>query len=123
MARILVVDDVLLMRELIADMLRLNGHDAVACATGPQALAALRAEPPAACVVDQQMPGMTGAQFIEALRASNDPLVRGVPVIGLTAGDGRELRAAGAVTCVRKPFTELELSRAVALALGLPAVA
>jgi hypothetical protein len=56
---------------------------------------------------------MSGADLVRALRASADPRVREMPIIGITARFERELAAAGADTCIRKPFTQVALAAAL----------
>lgn len=111
--QIVVVDDNALMRLLVQDALQPNGYHVVAFENAAEALAALGREVPAAYLVDQEMPGMSGAAFIRELRHAEDPRVRNVPVVGLTAGSDAELMGAGADACLKKPFTESMLLRSV----------
>jgi CheY-like chemotaxis protein len=114
-ARILVVDDNLPLRLMVAQALEEHGYVTVAAESGEAALEAAVYEPPDLCVVDFFMPGMTGAQFIRELRASTDRQLGAVPVIGLTAYENgeQELLAAGAVLVLRKPWNETVVLAAV----------
>jgi CheY-like chemotaxis protein len=54
------------------------------------------------------MPGMSGADLVRALRASDDEQLRRMPVIGLSGASGAEriLLEAGADAALPKPFRE-----------------
>jgi len=114
-ARILVVDDNLPLRLMVAQALEERGYVTVPADSGEAALEAVADGPPDLCVVDYLMPGMNGAELVHRLRASPDPWLHQVPVIGLTAyADGeRELLAAGAALALRKPLDEVALVEAV----------
>lgn len=103
--RILVVDDNALLRTLLTQSLEHAGYEALSAESGEAALEAARLSPPDVCVVDQVMPGMSGAELIRALRASADERLRSVAAVGLSGWDGAEgeLLAAGAAVAIRKP--------------------
>ena len=121
-ARILVVDDNLPLRLMVAQALEEHGYVTVAAESGEAALEAAAFEPPDLCLVDYFMPGMTGAQFIRELRASADERLRLVPAIGLTAYESgeQELLAAGAMQVLRKPWNEDQVLEAVERLLSPP---
>lgn len=104
--RILVVDDNAILRILIAQVLECAGFETIPADSGEAALEVLRSDPPDLCLVDQVMPGMSGADLIRKLRA--DERLRGIPAIGVSALQGaeEELLAAGAVKALAKPLTE-----------------
>jgi CheY-like chemotaxis protein len=103
---ILVVDDVADMRELLRELLRLEGYRTETAGDVSDALALLEGIVPDAILTDLMMPGRTAADFVRALRG------RGVrlPVIVITALDQADARvvladAVGSVAgIVRKPF-------------------
>jgi CheY-like chemotaxis protein len=103
--RILIVDDNDLLRTLLAQALEHAGYVPIGAESGEAALEVLRSDPPDLCVVDQVMPGMTGAELIRLLRDSGDRRLRELPAIGLSgwAHGVRELLAAGAANALRKP--------------------
>ena len=82
-ARILVADDDVDIRELVEFKLSTLGHEIVAVSDGAAAIDACRAERPDLCVLDVMMPGVSGLDAIRAIRA--DPHLSDVPVILLTA--------------------------------------
>ncbi|HEX9243275.1 MAG TPA: response regulator [Anaeromyxobacter sp.] len=75
---------------------------------------------PAVAIVDQWMPGMTGAEVIRLLRAAPGVEVRSMAIVGLSGrpGSERDLLGAGAASFLAKPFGEAELAAKMAAALG-----
>ena len=104
-ARILVIDDNETLRTLVAQVLESEGYVAIPADSAEAALDVARFAPPDLFLVDQVMPGMSGAEFIRTVHASSDEKLRCIPAIGLSAYDhGRlELLAAGAVAAIGKP--------------------
>ncbi len=117
--RILVIDDNRLIRRLLELVLEEAGYAPLPAESGEAALDLARDDPPDACIVDQEMPGMKGADFLRALRLSGDPRLWKVPAIGVSAYSEAEseLRAAGASAFLRKPLGEDEILAALATAL------
>jgi CheY-like chemotaxis protein len=118
--RVLVVDDNVTVRTLLAKALRQHGFEVFAADSGPAALRIAVDVRPAVAVIDQWMPEMTGAELIRLLRSAPLPELRAMAIIGLSgrSGSERELLGAGADGFVAKPFGELELVAAVRTALG-----
>jgi CheY-like chemotaxis protein len=117
---VLVVDDSVQIRALLSHALRLRGFKPVESDGGAAALRLLMTTPFAIAIIDQHMPGMTGAELIRFVRGSPDPRVRTVPIIGLSGrpGSEQELLTAGAEVFLPKPFGEAELAAALRLALA-----
>ncbi len=117
--RILVVDDNLPLRTMISLALESAGYVAFPAESAEAALEVARFDPPDLCLVDQGMPGMSGADLIRALRASTDERLRRIPAIGLTGLDrgAQDLVAAGALFALRKPVDEESWLQRVAQAL------
>jgi len=113
-----VVDDNKLTRLLVSDALRDLGYEPIPYASAAEAIAGIELEPPCACIVDHGMPAVSGSEFIRTLRRSSDKRLRSIPVIGLSGGFARELLAAGATTCLKKPFSQVGLSQALESALS-----
>ncbi len=118
--RILVVDDNETLRTLIAQALESEGYVAIGAGSGEEAMEVARFAPPDLCLVDQMMPGMTGADLIRALRTSLDERLRAIPAIGLSAyaGAREELVAAGAISAVGKPVAYGDLLDRIRRTLG-----
>jgi CheY-like chemotaxis protein len=99
----MVVDDDPMLREIIGEVLEDAGYVVEAAADGAEALAKVRADRPAAVLLDLMMPVMNGWQFLETCRAES--LCPDVPVLVMSAGH----RAAaaehlGAQGFLAKPF-------------------
>ena len=108
MARVLVVDDDVTVREVVVSYLRAGGHKVVEAADGADALRAMRSEPADLVVLDLMMPGIDGLEVCRRLRATGD-----VPIIMLTALGAEVDRVvgleSGADDYVTKPFSPREL--------------
>ena len=109
--RILVVEDNATLRALVSLALESNGCTPIAAESAEVALELAKVDPPDAWIVDQTMPGMTGAELVRRLRASSDARLRDAPVLGISGRDETafELRRAGAQHTVRKPLDEGKL--------------
>ncbi|MEV7322791.1 response regulator transcription factor [Streptomyces sp. NPDC093970] len=88
---VLVVDDDAAIRRSLERGLRLSGFAVRTAESGPGALAAVRDAPPDVLVLDVSMPGMSGIQVCERLRADGLDL----PVLMLSALDETTDRIAG----------------------------
>ena len=82
--KVLHVDDDPMNLRVVQEILGAFGHHAVMACSGQEALERLAVEDFDIMLLDIHMPGMTGIDVIERLRASNGPQ-RNVPVIALTA--------------------------------------
>ena len=115
MARILVADDDVDIRELVEFKLSTLGHDIVAVADGAAAVEACQANRPDLAVLDVMMPGVSGLEAIRAIRA--DPRLADLPVILLTAraqeSDVETGFDSGADDYITKPFSPRELASRV----------
>jgi CheY-like chemotaxis protein len=118
--RILLVDDNPLILRVASLVLEEVGFEVVPADSGEAALALAGLDPPDLLVVDQEMPGMKGAELVRALRLSGDLRLAAVPVLGISAHPGAErtLRAAGANAFLGKPIEEEALLEAVLVALA-----
>ena len=109
MARVMVVDDDVTVREVVVTYLRAAGHDVGEAADGESALTALRDERADLLVLDLMLPGIDGLEVCQRLRSRGDD----VPVIMLTALGSETDRVVGlergADDYVTKPFSPREL--------------
>ncbi len=117
--RILVVDDEPDITALVAYHLARAGYRVSTAANGADALAQARAEHPSLIVLDLMLPGMSGFEVAERLRA--DPDTAGVAVLMLTARREESDRVRGltlgADDYLTKPFSPQELTLRVAAIL------
>ncbi|MEV4703899.1 response regulator [Actinoplanes sp. NPDC049316] len=114
MAFIVVVDDDADVRELIETTLQLAGHEVRTVTSGPEALAAVGEARPDLVITDHVMPGMTGLELAQALRA--DAGTADVPIILLTGTEKyRDLFAVD--RWIEKPFSPAQLRSHVQLLL------
>jgi two-component system phosphate regulon response regulator PhoB len=117
--RILVVDDEPDICALVAYHLAKEGFRVSTAANGSDALSSVRDEEPALVVLDLMLPGLSGYDVLERLRA--EPNTRDVPVLMLTARREEEDRirglSLGADDYLTKPFSPQELVLRVAAIL------
>jgi light-regulated signal transduction histidine kinase (bacteriophytochrome) len=84
-ARMLVVDDTDLSRELLCRLLEREGHQCIAVATGVEALEVLHREEFDLVLLDLMMPGMNGMETLRAIKS--DPTRSETAVVMLSAFD------------------------------------
>ena len=109
--RVLVVDDEPDIVALVAYHLAKSGYAVSTAASGTEGLAAARREKPSIIVLDLMLPGMSGLQMMEELRA--DRATSGIAVLMLTArreeSDRIKGLTLGADDYLTKPFSPQEL--------------
>lgn len=115
MARILVADDDVDIRDLVEFKLASMGHEITVVSDGAAAVESCRASRPDLCVLDVMMPGTSGLDAIRMIRA--DPALADLPVILLTARaqevDVESGFDSGADDYMTKPFSPRELASRV----------
>jgi CheY-like chemotaxis protein len=120
MAKILVVDDDDLSRQVIHQMVETLGHEAASVASGSEAVAACREHAFDLIVTDLLMPDQDGIELIRELRQ----LRPDTPILAVSGG-GRitatdylaSARQLGAVGVLAKPFSRTDLREALERAL------
>ena len=117
---ILVVDDDPKILKLVALRLAQEGYRAVAVESGESALAHIKIEKPGLVLLDIMMPGMSGFEVLERIKAMN-PNVPICPVCIVTAvydeEEGKRCFAAGAYEYITKPIDFEQLKKAVLIKL------
>jgi len=115
MAKILAVDDMRSMRELVKSVLEKRGHEVITQDDGNTALEYAQANRVDLVITDINMPNMTGLDLIGQLR--NLPGYASTPILMLTTEDTDEkkqtARSAGANGWIQKPFNPDRLVNAV----------
>lgn len=118
-ARILLVDDEPVVRDVATEALRQAGYEVVTHATGPDAIVHFRDSwrETDLVILDMIMPEMTGHALCCALREI-DPNVKAILATGFSLnGEARKILADGVLGFVQKPFHIQELLESVAEAL------
>jgi two-component system cell cycle response regulator DivK len=105
MAKILLVEDNELNRDMLSRRLVRNGHTVVVAVDGEQGVAMAISEAPDVVLMDMSLPVLDGWAATRKLRA--DPATRAIPVIALTAhamaGDREKALDAGCNDYDTKP--------------------
>jgi len=106
MSKILLIEDEVILRETLAEILEINGFEVLSAESGEKALIALQTWEPDLIVSDILMVGMSGFEFIKHIK--QNALLAKKPFIFLSALAGEEdrLHAAelGATEFITKPF-------------------
>ncbi len=120
MTRVLVVDDEPNIVLSLEFLMRQAGFDVTTAGDGESALEQVQQQPPDLVLLDISLPGLSGFEVLERLRAQPDHTR--LPIIMLTA-HGREVErekglALGADDYVTKPFSTQQLVEKVKQLLG-----
>ena len=111
-----VVDDDVSVRESLPDLLRELGYAAVAFSSAEEFLASDSIGQTECLLLDITMPGISGPELHSELTLQG----RNIPVIYITGGGDSTTRARmlkrGAVECLRKPFSDEALLKALSVA-------
>ena len=122
-ARILIVDDSAVNRELVGKLLSVMGHGLVEAAGGAEAIETAAAVPFDLILMDLQMPGVDGLAAARAIRAGAGPN-RATPIVALSANilpvHQDACRAAGMDDHIAKPIDTGELVTKVARWTQIP---
>lgn len=113
-ADILIVEDHPTMREAMRLVLEHEGFEIREAADGPAAISMVREQPPDLMFLDLNIPGASGADVLQTVKA--DPATASVRVIIVTATgeEGRDfVLSLGADAYFTKPFSPTALLRTV----------
>jgi CheY-like chemotaxis protein len=83
MAKILLVEDDVMNRDMLTERLEWKGHQVITAGDGAQAVRMAKSEHPALIVMDIGLPIMNGWQATHQIKAM--PQTRAIPIIMLTA--------------------------------------
>ena len=116
--KVLIVDDVDVIRDAVARLLARNAFETRMAADGTEALAIHADWRPDVVLMDLRMPGMNGLEVIRRLRSVGSTTAIGALTAGAFGDDEREARRAGADFFMRKPFNEREILDGLARVLA-----
>ena len=106
MARLLLVEDNEMNRDMLSRRLIKRGHEVTMAVDGAQSLEMVRADAPDLILMDMSLPVMSGWEATAALKA--DEQTRAIPVLALTAhsmaGDRERALSAGCDDFDTKPI-------------------
>ena len=80
---ILIVEDDANSRKLVRDVLQVKGYQTIETETAEEGIRLAKERQPALILMDIQLPGMSGIEALQHLRA--DPDTKAIPVIAVTA--------------------------------------
>jgi adenylate cyclase len=110
-AKVMVVDDTPHNVKLLADLLGVKGYAVATATTGEEALAKLPTEKPDLVLLDVMMPGLSGYEVCQRIRANAETAL--LPVVMVTSLDpqGERIKGieAGADDFLAKPINQPEL--------------
>jgi two-component system NtrC family sensor kinase len=115
--QILIVDDERDIRQLLREMLSLEGHEVTEAANGAEALARLRDASFDVVVTDVRMPSLSGVELLRRVREVSSSTEVIVATAYAELDTAIECMRAGAFDLLRKPFNLQELFSCVARAL------
>jgi two-component system cell cycle response regulator DivK len=117
---VLIVEDDLDNRWVMARMLTGAGYIALEAGDGDEALDVAKREQPAVILMDLALPRMDGWEATRRIRA--DPQLSGIPVLAITAltmeSDERRARAAGVDEYLTKPVRSAKIRAMVRRYVG-----
>jgi DNA-binding response OmpR family regulator len=103
--KILVVEDNVDSRDILAKLLRMSGFEVVSASDGNSGFAAAVAEVPDLIITDINMPGMDGIELLKKIRLEHSLANTAVLVVTAFGGDAAsEAVEAGADAAAAKPF-------------------
>jgi two-component system cell cycle response regulator DivK len=120
---ILIVEDNPKNLKLVRDILQVTGYQTIEAETGEAGVRMAQERQPALILMDIQLPGISGIEALQRLRA--DKATRAVPVIAVTASvmaqERQKVMAAGFDGWQGKPISVRELLGTVRQLLDTPA--
>jgi len=91
MAKVLMVDDDMLLLQVTCDFLESRGHSVVRCGDPTEAMSLAEASVPEIAIIDYEMPRLNGTQLLALLRQTES--TRALPVIFLSGVDALRFAA------------------------------
>ena len=119
--KIMIVDDEDNLIELVTAILEQEGYEVIPASSGQEALEKLKSVKPDLVLLDMMMPGMSGREVCEKIRAN--PKTRGLKVIFLTVARFSEmgkdtLKNMRVLDYITKPFDNADLVKRIKKVIG-----
>jgi two-component system cell cycle response regulator DivK len=118
--RILIVEDQEDLRGVLRDLLTGSGYAVLEAPDGQAGVATAKSDRPDLILMDVQMPILDGYKATRQIKA--DPALKATPIIAVSSfamkGDEEKARAAGCDDYVTKPYSAMQLLRAIRGYLG-----
>ncbi len=107
MPRIMIVDDVTAIRQIVTKVFQDVGYQVTEAARGEEALDLAKIKRVHLVITDVEMPGMSGLDLIQALRELKTYKTIPILILARDASDGyiKKAEALGASGFIEKPFT------------------
>ncbi|NGX17720.1 response regulator [Wenzhouxiangella sp. XN24] len=119
-SRVLIADDEANLLISLEYLLQRQGYDVSLARDGDQTMKLIRQQPPDLVILDATMPGQSGFEVCQQVRA--DPALRHIPIVMLSARaretDIAKGKALGADAYIVKPFSTADLVNQVRQLLG-----
>ena len=113
---ILIIDDTPMVLRALGDMLK-NDYNILIAKSGEQGFESAKKNKPSLILLDIMMPGMSGFEAIEVLKA--DEQTKNIPVIFVSGDVSAETKEMayklGALDFFEKPFIEIAIKRRIGL--------
>ena len=120
MAKILLVEDNEMNRDMLSRRLERRGYEVIVAVDGEEGVARAKADAPDVVVMDLSLPGIDGWEATRQLKAAEE--TRRIPVLALTAhamaGDREKALAAGCDDFDTKPVDLPRLAGKIEALLG-----
>lgn len=112
--KILIVDDEVELRSIVAEALELSGWEVLTAANGAEALEIVRKSSDlAAMISDVKMPVMDGRELLQQIKNSGLVIPQIYLVTGFSNLSPREAQELGAKELFRKPFDLIQLCETI----------
>lgn len=102
---ILLADDEIMLRDLLAELLESSGYNVIKVSTGAEVLKVLTEEMKVdLLIIDYNMPGMTGLECVEQIRTLNYTMPVILSTGSLSVESSSDVRKSGVTSLVTKPY-------------------
>ncbi|MBO8181743.1 MAG: response regulator [Archaeoglobus sp.] len=115
MAKVLIVDDDITVRDVLKVML--NGHVIVEATNGSDAVKYFKIFKPDIVLMDVMMPEMDGVQATKKI-LEIDPNAKIIAITAFASSKGQEMLDAGSVAVLEKPFTRKSINELIGKYVG-----